>query len=205
MRKSLMVCAMAAGALAGQEPGAWRPMFDGRTLNGWKETAFTGHGTVKVEDAAIILGAGSPMTGLNFTGTFPKGGYELRLEAVRLEGNDFFAGITFPVFDRFCTWINGGWNGTVVGLSSLDGYDASENETSTRFTFEKGRWYRLRLQVTSERIAAWIDDELVLEFGLGTREIGLRPGEIELSKPFGIAAFRTKAGVRKIEYRVLGD
>ena len=203
MLKRLIVCAAAAVALAGQEPGPWRPMFDGKTLNGWKETPFTGHGAVKVENGAIILAAGAPMTGVNFTGTFPKGGYEIRLEAARLEGNDFFAGITFPVFDRFCTWINGGWNGAVVGLSSLDGYDASENETSTRFTFEKGRWYRLRLQVTSERIAAWIDDELVLEFGLGTREIGLRPGEIELSKPFGIAAYRTKAGIRKIEYRVL--
>src|ERR1039458_6583443 len=27
----------------------------------------------------------------------------------------------------FLTWINGGWGGSIVGLSSLDGNDASEN------------------------------------------------------------------------------
>ncbi|HXK02315.1 MAG TPA: DUF1080 domain-containing protein [Verrucomicrobiae bacterium] len=183
---------------------SWQPMFDGKTLKGWKETPFGGRGTVKIEDGTIILtpGAGA-MTGINWTEEFPKANYEVRLEAARLQGNDFFAGITFPVFKSFCSWINGGWNGRVVGLSSLDGYDASENETSTRFDFAKGRWYRLRLRVTDEQIAAWIDDEMVVDFAVGTREIDLRYGEIELSKPFGIAAYRTQAGLRKIEYRVL--
>ena len=76
----------------------------------------------------------------------------------------------------------------MVGLSSLDGYDASENETSQRVEFLKGRWYKLRLQVTTQRIAAWIDDVLMFEFEVGSREVGLRYGDIELSKPFGIAS-----------------
>jgi len=202
MKTQLLICAMVAVTALGQEP-KWTPMFDGKTLKGWKETPFTGKGSVKVEDGAIILGAGTPMTGINWEGEFPKANYEIRMEAARLQGNDFFAGITFPVFHTFCSWINGGWNGEVVGLSSLDGYDASENETSQRVKFEKGRWYKLRLQVTAERIAAWIDDQLTFEFAVGSREVGLRAGEIELSKPFGIAAYRTQAGVRKIEYRVL--
>jgi len=191
---------LAAATAAGQ----WQPMFDGKTLKGWKETPFSGRGSVKVEDGAIILTPGQgAMTGITWTDPFPKANYELRLEATRLQGSDFFAGITFPVLTTFCSWINGGWNGRVVGLSSLDGYDASENETSTRFDFEKGRWYRLRLRVTDEQIAAWIDDEMVIDFGTGTREISLRFGEIELSKPLGIASYRTQAGLRKIEYRVL--
>jgi lysophospholipase L1-like esterase len=186
------------------DPAPWHSMFDGKTLQGWKDTPFAGGGKARVEDGAIILTPGAgPLTGINFTGDFPKGHYELRLEAARIQGGDFFAGITFPVFPNFVSWINGGWNGTVVGLSSLDGYDASENETSTRHEFEKGRWYKLRLRVTSEGIAAWIDDERVVDFALGSRELGLRAGEIELSKPFGIAAYRTMAGLRKIEYRVL--
>ncbi|HJZ99342.1 MAG TPA: DUF1080 domain-containing protein [Candidatus Solibacter sp.] len=202
MKTQLLICAMVAVTALAQEP-KWTPIFDGKTLKGWKETPFTGKGSVKVEDGAIILGAGSPMTGINWDGEFPKANYEIRMEAARLQGNDFFAGITFPVFHTFCSWINGGWNGEVVGLSSLDGYDASENETSQRVKFEKGRWYKLRLQVTAERIAAWIDDQLTFEFAVGSREVGLRAGEIELSKPFGIAAYRTQAGVRRIEYRVL--
>jgi hypothetical protein len=199
----LTVSVLVAATAAGQTPpGQWQSMFDGKTLKGWKETPFANHGKVTVEDGAIILGAGH-MTGINWTESFPKSNYEVRLEAARLQGYDFFAGITFPVFSSFCSWINGGWNGTIVGLSSLDGYDASENETTTTHNFEKGRWYKLRLQVTSERIAAWIDDEQILEFEMGSRAVGLRYGEIELSKPFGIASYGTVAGLRKIEYRVL--
>ena len=207
MRRRLALCAILAAVAAGQEPpaGQWRPMFDGKTLKGWKETPFTGRGKVQIEDGAIILGAGTAMTGITWTESFPKQNYEVRLEAARLQGYDFFAGITFPVFDSFCSWINGGWNGGIVGLSSLDGYDASENETTLFRGFEKGRWYKLRLLVDNARIAAWIDDEQVLEVEQGAREIGLRFGEIEKSKPFGIAAYKTVAGLRKIEYRVVAD
>src|ERR1043165_5192359 len=198
----LMICAMLAVTAFGQE-AKWISMFDGKTLKGWKETPFTRRGTVKVENGAIILGAGTTMTGVTWEGDFPKQNYEVRMEAARLAGNDFFAGITFPVFHTFCSWINGGWNGDVVGLSSLDGYDASENETSQRIKFETGHWYKLRFQVTPERIAAWIDDKLTFEFEVGSREVGLRFGEIELSKPFGVASYQTQAGIRNIEYRVL--
>ena len=203
MRIRRIACMAVALTAAAQTPaGQWQSMFDGKTLKGWKETPFTGRGKVTIEDGAILLGAGH-LTGITWTGDFPKSNYEVRLEATRLQGFDFFAGITFPVFTSFCSWINGGWNGTIVGLSSLDNYDASENETTTTRNFEKGRWYKLRLQVTAERIAAWIDDEMVLEFEMGSRAVGLRYGEIELSKPFGIASYGTVAGLRKMEYRVL--
>ena len=202
-----VVLLLAGATLGGQEQkmppvGEWQSMFDGKTLKGWKETPFTKHGKVEVKDGAIILNAGY-MTGINWTEWFPKANYEIRMEAARLEGSDFFAGITFPVFNSFCSWINGGWNGTIVGLSSLDGYDAAENETTTTRNFVKGRWYKLRLQVNAEYIQAWIDDEEALGVELGTRTIGLRYGEIELSKPFGIASYSTTAGIRKIEYKLL--
>ena len=69
--------------------------------------------------------------------------------------------------------------------------------------FEKGRWYRLRLRVTDERIQAWIDDELFIDVALEGREISLRWGEIELSAPFGIASYGTTGALRKLEYRLL--
>jgi hypothetical protein len=187
-------------AFAQEKP--WTPLFDGQSLKGWTETPFTRHGTVKVEDGAIVIGKGY-MTGIHRTGDFPKTNYELRMEAQRAEGNDFFAGITFPVNDSFLTWINGGWGGKVVGLSSLDGDDASENETSLVRDFQQGRWYRLWIAVTPDRVRAWIDNELVIDVGIAKREIGLRPGEIELSKPLGIAAYNTVSKVRKIEWRPL--
>jgi len=202
---ALTVLFIFAAALAGQTPaatGEWTPLFDGQSLKGWKETPFRGRGELQVKDGTILIGKGH-MTGITWTGEFPKTGYEIRFEAARLDGNDFFAGITFPVKDSFCSWINGGWGGTMVGLSSLDGDDASENDTSTARDFVNGRWYAFRLAVTEGRIRGWIDGVLVIDADITGRRVGLRPGETELCTPLGFATYSTAAGLRKVEYRLL--
>ena len=208
-----MLC-VAIGGFAASGPGPhaapsqtaqaieWQSLFDGKSSQGWRETPFSGRGKVRVEEGTIILGTGA-LTGITWAGTFPRSNYEVRLEAARMEGSDFFAGITFPVNEAYCSWINGGWGGRVVGLSSLDGRDASENETMIERNFTKGRWYALRLRVTDDRIQAWIDDEQVIDVALEGREVNLRPGDIHLSAPFGIASYSTVGALRKIEYRVL--
>ena len=192
---------LCAAALAQPKSGEWRSMFDGKTLQGWRETAFTQHGKARVEDGKILLTPGAPMTGVTWSGDFPKSDYEVRFEAARIDGNDFFASLTFPVGDSFCTLVTGGWGGDIVGLSSLDGWDASDNETRTYFEFEKGRWYAFRLQVTAARIVGWIDDRQIVNVEIGGRKVGLRYGEIQLSAPFGFASYGTTGALRKIEYR----
>ena len=204
VRSALLAVVFYCGSAAQtpkENPG-WKPMFDGSSLQGWRETNFSGHGRVHVEDGTIVLGKGI-LTGITWTENFPKFNYEVRMEAMRVDGHDFFAGITFPVHDSFCSWINGGWGGMVVGLSSLDDMDASENETSIRRIFESGRWYAFRLRMTEDRIQAWIDDKPVIDEYISDRMVGLRPGEIERSTPFGIASYSTVARLRKIEYRQL--
>jgi hypothetical protein len=181
----------------------WQSLFDGKSLAGWKESDFFGAGKVTVDRGVITIGSGV-LTGITWAGKtlpFPTTNYEIRIEAARVKGNDFFAGITFPVGDTFCTWINGGWGGEVVGLSNIDGADASMNETSTGRKFELGRWYSLRLRVTATTIAAWIDDELVIEADIRKKWIALREGDIDKSVPFGIATYATVGAVRKIEWR----
>ncbi|HNY42517.1 MAG TPA: DUF1080 domain-containing protein [Bryobacteraceae bacterium] len=199
------------GLLLGQEAkpatttGEWHALFDGKTLDGWKESDFLGAGKVTVGNGVITIGSGV-LTGINWAGPslpFPASGYEVRIEAARMQGADFFAGITFPVRDSFCTWINGGWGGEVAGLSSIDGADASRNETTFGRTFELGRWYTLRLRVTPSRISAWIDDELVIDVSIEKKWIALREGDIDRSIPFGIATYATVGAVRKIEWRSL--
>ncbi len=203
----------AAGVSSGQEaaPNAaqvkppaedWKPLFDGKTLGGWKETPFIGRGKVTIQDGAVTLGTGV-MTGITWTKDFPKINYEVRLEAARLQGGDFFSSITFPVHDSYCTLVVGGWGGMLVGLSSLDTYDASENETTVMYPFKRGQWYALRLRVIDGEIDAWINDELVVAANIVGREVSLRPGDIEQSIPFGFASFNTTGAVRKMEYRLL--
>jgi hypothetical protein len=194
-----------AALFAAAPGGEWRPLFDGQSLSGWKESDFLGSGKVTVEKGVITIGAGV-LTGINWAGSslpFPSTGYEVRIEAARIKGSDFFAGITFPVGDSYCTWINGGWGGEVVGLSNIDGADALRNETSFSRKFELGRWYSLRLRVTPVRISAWIDDELVIDVSIEKKWIALREGDIDRSIPFGIATYATVAAVRKIEWRPL--
>jgi hypothetical protein len=89
----------------------------------------------------------------------------------------------------------------VVGLSSLDGADASANETTQFITFETGRWYRIRLRVTEHKIEAWIEQKKVVDVMITGRKVSLRIGEIMLSKPFGLASYSTSAAFRGIKIR----
>jgi hypothetical protein len=190
------------GAAVQAPVGEWQSLFDGKSLGDWQETPFAGRGQVRIENGNIVLGNGA-MTGIRWTGPFPISNYEIRLEAERLEGHDFFAGITFPVQNSFCTWINGGWGGRLVGLSSLDGNDASENETMRLQDFVKGQWYTFLLRVTDERIQAWIGNDPMVDVFLEGRKIGLRPGQIGLSTPLGVSSYSTTSGLRNLEYRLI--
>jgi hypothetical protein len=173
-------------------------IFDGKTLTGWEITNFGPQGPVYISDDQVVLGMGDGCTGVTWTKEFPTVDYEVTLEAKRVDGNDFFCGMTFPAGKDPCTLIVGGWGGTVVGLSSINGMDASENETSTLRQFEKERWYRIRLRVTGDTIQAWIDDEIVVDFAIGSNLLSIRP-EVELSRPFGIASWRTTAAIKNIK------
>jgi carboxypeptidase Q len=91
-----------------------------------------------------------------------------------------------------------------VGLSSIDGSDASQNSTTQYRKFERNRWYTFRLQVTPDKLSGWIDGEAVIEADIRGKKIALRPGEIEQSVPFGFATWNTKAELRNIRLRSLG-
>jgi len=175
-------------------------LFDGKTLQGWKITPWTYRGPVEVQDSTILLGIGHECTGVTWTQGFPRMNYQVDLDAMRVDGNDFFCGMTFPVGEEPCTLIIGGWNGTVVGLSSIDGLDASENQTGTLRNFKNNRWYHIRLRVTSDSIKAWVDDDQIVDFAIDHHRLSVRM-EVLWSKPFGICSWRTKAALRNIVVR----
>jgi hypothetical protein len=180
--------------------GEWRSLFDGVSLDGWDETPFGGEGLIRVRDAAIVLEFGEPLTGITRHGDVARMDYEIRLDAQRLAGHDFFCGLTFPVAASACSLILGGWGGSLVGLSNLDGKDASENETTQRIPFDDGRWYGVRVRVTASRIQAWLDDGLIIDVSTTGRRIGVRP-EVDASRPLGVASYRTRAALRGIRTR----
>jgi hypothetical protein len=196
-----LATALLASAVAGEPgPKQWRKLFDGRTLEGWKAANFGGEGEVRVEDGCIEMDFGSPLTGVTYTGQLPQTNYEVRLEAQRLDGIDFFCGLTFPVDQSHCSLIVGGWAGAVVGLSNIDRRDASENETTKYMTLRDNRWYRIRVRVEPDRIQTWIDDEKIIDQDIRGRHISTRD-EVDLSKPLGIACYETVSALRNIELR----
>jgi hypothetical protein len=179
-------------------------LFDGKTLGRWKITDFGGQGDVYVKDGSIFLERGNDMTGVNWAGPVVRMDYEITLEAMRVAGSDFFCGLTFPVGDNPCSLILGGWGGEVCGLSSIDYYDAADNETTQIISFENGQWYSVRLRVTPNKIEAWLDDEELVNIETTGRKIDIRP-EVDLSQPLGIATWCTTGAVRNIELRTLPD
>jgi hypothetical protein len=205
----------AAKPALGAEP-KWESLFDGKTLKGWKVPQFGGEGKVYVKDGAIILGLGDTMTGITYTGKVPTVDYELSFEGKRVDGGDFFATATFPVGKSHCSFVLGGWGGSVVGLSSIDFADASENETTKFKSFKLNQWYHIRIRVTKEKIECWIDDEKMVDLAYVTwedengkkvkreRKISIRI-ECDLCRPLGISAWCTTGAVRNIRLRPLSE
>lgn len=214
-RRGFMAAGMCVGliavALNGQPQAAeapaaagWRSLFDGERLGDWKVTAFGGEGEVGVVDGAIRIGMGADLSGITWQGDFPQQSYEIAFETRRVDGNDFFCGLTFPVGDDACSLILGGWGGAVTGLSSIDGHDAADNGTTQVKAYEAGQWYDVVVRVTPERIECFLDGEPIIDQPLDGHAVSIR-AEVEPSRPLGIATYATTGEVRKLRWRPLPD
>jgi hypothetical protein len=173
----------------------------------WAAVQFGGDGSAAWNEGELHLDLGAELTGILYQGELPTLPYELELETRRLNGSDFFCGLTFPVgsADECLTLVVGGWGGGTVGISSIDGKDASQNETTFYRNFEDDQWYAIKLRVFKERIEVEMDGEKVIDLPTEGKELGLRPGMIELCAPMGLAAWQTEAEFRNLRWRSLVD
>lgn len=179
-------------------------MFDGEKLGFWKKTDFYQAGNAYVKDGCLILEKSEWMTGVTWTGPVISTNYEISFEAMRVEGDDFFCGLTFPVGKSSCSLILGGWSNQVCGLSSIDHKDASLNETTLRIALENNRWYRVTLRVTPDAIQASLDSEWIIDVDTTGKTIDVRP-ECIPNLPLGFATYKTTGAIRNIHltrYRV---
>jgi len=164
----------------------------------WAPSHFGGDGPIEMKDGVLSLGFGDPLTGVRWEGDLPKQDYEISLEARRVGGFDFFCGLTLPLADQRFSLVLGGWGGSLVGLSSIDGLDASNNETMLIRNFEKNRWYKVRVRVTKEKIGVWLDVEQIIDIECKGRVFDVRSEMLECL-PLGIAAFQCESEVRNVQ------
>src|SRR5262245_12263778 len=155
---------------AGQ--GGWQVLFDGKTLEGWKITDFGGEGDVNVTEGAIVMKMGQPLTGITWKdgAKIPTDNFEISLQAMKRKGDDFFCALTFPVRDSHASFVVGGWAGTVVGLSSINGLDASENETTQYEKLDHNKWYTIRVRVADGKVECWLNEKQMVDVEL-TKDI----------------------------------
>ena len=200
---------LAAVAVAGAaEPGE-RWLFDGKSTDDWETVDIGGSGYVELDEekGSLVVRQGDTLSGAVYkkAAELPVERYEITLEAMRTQGVDFFCGLTFPVGDlKTCaTLLLGGWGGSVTGISSIDGMDASENATGSYQRYEDDKWYPVRLRVTSENLSAWVDGKKVVDIDIKGRKVSLRPGPMESYAPLSLSTFNTEGHFRKVKFTPL--
>ena len=184
----------------------WKLLSD-EFASAWQASGILEEGKVLIQGGEITLHAGQPMTGARFdawkSAEIPLSRYTIEYEAMRVEGNDFFGTVTFPVNDSHVSLVIGGWGGTLVGISSIDDMDASENSTCGNAWFENHRWHKARIEVRDDELRAWINDKLFVNTSTKGRKLGLRSGDIEKCTPFGFASYATQSRIRNVVIRRL--
>ena len=199
----LSVTALTLALIAADKPADRLILFDGQNLDGWKRLETFKAGTVSVEGGCLVIKPGGPISGVASTrADLPTTDYELSYEAKRTEGSDFFAAATFPVGASFLTFVNGGWGGGVTGLSSINGADASENESRRYVKYQDQTWYRFRIQVTAKVVRCWVDEKAILAVNHEGQQLKTRI-ETRPSQPLGFTTYRSAGMIRVVEIRNL--
>ena len=149
----------------------------------------------------MTLATGNPMTGVTCERVdLPKTNYTLTFEARRTAGNDFFAAATFPVGSSFVTLVNGGWGGSVTGLSLVNGANASENATNHFVKYQNDIWYTFEIQVTDSAIRCLVDGKEVFVLDHADTQLTTRI-ETRGNQPLGFASYRSAGEIRNIKVK----
>lgn len=206
---SLLTCTVLIAEESAKEatPKTEWVLFDGKSLANWEAVDMGGSGDVAVEGGQLIINQGESLSGVVFKKTeeLPLTNYEITLQAKRLQGVDFFCGLTFPVGDlkKCATLVCGGWGGSVTGISSIDDLDAANNATGTYQRYEDDKWYTIRLRVTPENLSVWLNDKQVVDQDIAGRKVSLRQGPIESYAPLSLTTYNTMAAIRDVRLKAI--
>jgi hypothetical protein len=153
---------LTGACLASAPAGEWSPLFDGKTLDGWKQ--INGTATYRVEDGAIVgkTSEGSPNSFL--CTKKPYGDFELQFEV--LCDPELNSGVQIRSISR-PDYQNGRVHGYQVEIEEGEAgyiYDEARRgwlsqQRPKADVFKKGEWNAFRVVCQGDRIRTWINGE----------------------------------------------
>lgn len=199
----LLLCVCWAAAAAAAD---WKPLFDGKTLDGW--TQKNGTATYRVEDGAIVgkTSEGSPNSFLCTDKLY--GDFELEFEVkvanqlnsgvqIRSQTKDGTnAGrVNGPQVEIEASGKNGAEAGYVYGEATGRGWLTPPERLKPHKHFKDGQWNKFRVIAKGPRIQTWINgqpiedliDEAIYKthpkgfIGLQVHAVGKGSGPFEVS------------------------
>jgi hypothetical protein len=189
-----------------QKAGEWQSLFDGKTLRGWKLIdghPFGNHGRVDVRNNEIVLGKGGPCTGIQYTGDLPKSDYEFSFEVMSHSASGGLMSMAFHVEgSSTMASIDVHDGGTIEAIMRV--VDGGNRGIAAKARFEKGRWYRVLVQVTQSRLLVLLDDEKLFDWPRPQHSFG-KPVEWGALVPFGIGNWDAETSLRRIQVRRIGE
>ncbi len=223
VRRSLLVLAsfllFSAGSagpnlLAAEKDGDWLPLFDGKSLDGWKASE---HGeTWRVEDGCLV-GHGD-RSHLFYEG--PVGNHDFRnfelMAEVRTD-KSCNSGIYFHTEYQESGWPDKGYevqinnsfqgSGNYKELKRTGSLYAVRNIYSS--TVPDGEWFTMRIRVTGRRVCVWVNDRPTVDYLQPARPI--RPkrlvGSVLSHGTFALQGHDpgSRVAFRKVAVRLLPD
>ncbi|HBY61830.1 MAG TPA: hypothetical protein DEH78_18570 [Solibacterales bacterium] len=170
-RREALASLLAAPAWAqsGAASSEWIPLFDGRSLNGWK--ANEGGASFRVEEGAIV--ADGPRSHLFYTGPVQGGvfrNFELRVKARTTPGAN--SGVYFHTRYLEKGWPDRGFEVQVNNSHTGEGSYRERKMTASlygvRNTYKAlardGEWFELRVMVRGKRVEVWCGDVPVVDY-----------------------------------------
>lgn len=173
---AVLSCNTAAADEKGESSGDWKPLFNGKNLDGWKVQS--GTATYRVEDGTIVgtTSPGSPNTFLASQETFAD--FELTFE-VLLEDNELNSGVQIRSKLR-----DGQYGGVTYGPQveiaagpstsgfiygeSAGGWQSPEPESADPTVnkhdhFQNKAWNKYRVLAVGRHIQTWINDQPIAD------------------------------------------
>ena len=150
-------------AAAGQAPPDWQPLFDGKTLDGWRASETPG--SFEVRDGAIVVrGPRSHLYYLGEVGDHDFHDFELQLQVMTKPGAN--SGVYFHT-----AWQEEGWPAKGYEVQ-VNNSQSDPKRTGGLYAVEDNYqapakdnvWFTLRVRVEGRRVRTFVDDKLIVDY-----------------------------------------